>query len=65
MQFKWYDKNDHSKGKIYTDWKDKDCYVDWCNEYMSHNLWLESCLGKKICRCFIYAQMRYCACWMC
>lgn len=31
MNFKWADKQDKSKGKIYTTWKDKECYVDFCN----------------------------------
>ena len=32
--FKWNDKNDYSKGKTYTTWKDKECYVDFCNLIM-------------------------------
>lgn len=50
--FKWNDKNDHSKGKIYTDWKDKECYIDWCNEYIKDD-WTKTCLGEK------YAEVLY------
>lgn len=32
--FKWNDRKDHKKGKEYTDWKDKECYVDFCNQIM-------------------------------
>lgn len=32
--WKWIDKNDHSKGKTYGRWKDKKCYVDFCNEIL-------------------------------
>ena len=37
MNFKWADKQDKSKGKIYTTWKDKECYVDFCNQIMRVN----------------------------
>lgn len=58
MKFKWNDKSDHSKGKTYTDWKDKECYVDFCKEVMrvnqsegnpkgKYNLWLTSVLGSE------------------
>lgn len=50
--FKWNDKNDHSKGKIYTDWKDKECYIDWCNEYIKDG-WIKTCLSEK------YAEVLY------
>ena len=32
--YKWNDKNDHNKGKTYTGWKDKECYIDFCNLIM-------------------------------
>ena len=35
MNSKWNDKNDHSKGKIYTTWRDKKCYIDFCNKIMT------------------------------
>ncbi|MBT9848767.1 hypothetical protein GPK96_19295 [Blautia sp. MCC289] len=50
--FKWNNKNDHSKGKIYTDWKDRECYIDWCNEYIN-DAWTKTCLGEK------YAEILY------
>lgn len=37
MNFKWVDKQDKSKEKIYTSWKDKECYVDFCNQIMRVN----------------------------
>ena len=46
MNFKWNDKSDHSKGKTYTDWKDKDCYIDFC-EKVIHDMWLIECLGRQ------------------
>lgn len=58
MNFKWNDKSDHSKGKTYTDWKDKNCYVDFCKEVMrvnqssynpkgQYDMWLIACLGSQ------------------
>lgn len=49
---KWNDKNDHSKGKIYTNWEDKKCYIDWCNENIE-SIFLKKCLGEK------YAEVLY------
>ena len=44
--FKWKNKNDHNEGKIYTDWKDKECYIDFCNSIMCvHNI----VAGNSIC----------------
>lgn len=57
--FKWNDRKDHKKGKEYTDWKDKKCYVDFCNQIMrvstgtngltndAPNEYLVSILGNK------------------
>ena len=51
MNFEWNDKSDHSKGKKYTTWKDKDCYIDFCKLVMQvskgqYDYWLTSCLGN-------------------
>lgn len=56
--YRWKDKTDHSKGKEYTTWKDKECYIDFCKEVMRVNQreqnpkgqydeWLTSILGEK------------------
>lgn len=45
--YKWKDKNDHSKGKEYTTWKDKECYVDFCKMIIQGDGWLISVLGDK------------------
>lgn len=56
--FKWKDKDDHSKGKEYTNWKDRECYIDFCTEVMRVNkntlnpkgqcdMWLINELGEK------------------
>lgn len=48
---KWNDKRDHSKGKTYR-WKDKECYIDWCNEYINAG-WMKMFLGEE------YAEVLY------
>lgn len=56
--YRWKDKNDSSKVKEYTTWKDKECYVDFCKEVMRVNQskknpegqydgWLTSVLGEN------------------
>lgn len=48
MNFKWNEKSDmYSKGKTHTDWKDKDCYVDFCKEIMGCDSWIIACLGSQ------------------
>lgn len=60
MNFQWIDKHDHSKGKQYTTWKDKDCYIDFCNKIMwesgtnpfdvntrKPDSWMEAMLGVE------------------
>ena len=46
MNYKWKDKEEHSKGKDYTNWKDKDCYVDFCKEVMRVNQDLQNPKGQ-------------------
>ena len=50
--YKWKDSSDHSKGKIYTNWKDKECYIDFCKETLK-NQWIIAVLGEK------YADILY------
>ena len=56
MNYKWKNKEDHSKGKEYTNWKDKECYVDFCKrvtkstpisqgDKTQNDPWLVRCLG--------------------
>lgn len=50
--FKWIDKSDPDKGKKYTDWKDKECYIDFCKQIMQVNQgeydgWIICTLGEK------------------
>lgn len=58
MNYKWKDKEDHSKGKEYTNWKDKECYVDFCKrvtkstpisqgDKTQNDPWLVRCLGDN------------------
>ncbi len=41
MNFRWNDKNDHSKGKEYTTWKDKKRYIDFCKEFLKNTDFIE------------------------
>lgn len=58
MNYKWKDKEDHSKGKEYTNWKDKECYIDFCKkvtksmpifpgDQSQYDPWLVQCLGDN------------------
>lgn len=44
--FKWVDKKDHDKGKVYTSWKDRKCYIDFCREAI-RDKWVEAVLGNN------------------
>lgn len=44
--WKWVDRSNHAIGKTYSDWKDKKCYVDFCNATMRVNQGVNSPQGE-------------------
>ena len=45
--------NTHEYHKTNGDFKDKKCYIEWCNANIDEDSWIKSCLGDK------YAEVLY------
>ena len=51
--FKYLNKGTPEETKIYTTWKDKECYIGWCENNLSKDLWIREILGNN------YANILY------